>query len=398
MVSMHTSPAAQPGTGDAGGMNVALLSTALELAARGVEVDLIARAVIHPAAIDLAPGVTLHTLEAGRPGVLPKESLAEASDEFGEGVARLAGRTEPRYDLIHAHYWLSGIATLPVAIELGLPFVQSFHTLAAMKNNSLAPGDRPEEERRLRSESYLANQADAVVAGSSAEVSSLIDDVGAPQDRLWVIPPGVDIELFTPESAVSAAAVRRQLGLDPARAILTVVGRIQPLKAQDLAIRALAEVRGPRPQLVIVGEATPGAEDYRQSLDRLAESLGVAGDVHFVGSLGREKLAELLAATTLTLVPSYSETFGLVALESAASGTPVIGAATTGLTDSVAEGLSGFLLPSRSPLDWALEIEGLLDDGHRLARLSVTSREHAEKFTWAASATGLLGVYASLLG
>src|SRR5690554_3660577 len=198
LVSMHTSPAEQAGTGDAGGLNVSLMSTATELAARGVEVDLLTRATSTPRTTRLSDGVLLRELAAGPATPLDKTGLVAVADDFGEAVATVAGRPGSRYDLIHAHYWLSGLATLPVAIELGIPFVQSFHTLAAMKNAHLAPGQEPEPQGRALSERYLAGQAGAVVASSTSEVTSLIDQVGAPAERIWVIPPGVDVDLFRP--------------------------------------------------------------------------------------------------------------------------------------------------------------------------------------------------------
>jgi D-inositol-3-phosphate glycosyltransferase len=397
MVSMHSSPTAAPGTGDSGGMNVAILSTSIELANRGVEVELLTRAVGKPGVTQIAPGVTVHELAAGPLGRVPKSRLAEFADEFGEGVAMLSGRSSPRYDLVHAHYWLSGIAALPVAIELGLPFVQSFHTLGAMKNRSLAKGENAEPESRLRAETYLANQADAISANSSAEVSSLIDNVGAPAGRVWVVPPGVDGTLFTPARAISESIVRRRLGIGSERHILAVIGRIQPHKGQDLAIRALAALSAERPFLVLVGEPTPGAERYRESLRSLAAELGVASAVGFVGALEREDLANLLAATSLTLLPSHSETFGLVALESAASGTPVIASRAVGATGSVAPNESGVLLASRDPNEWANTIAALLHDPLLLGELSASARLHAERFSWAGSAESLLGIYASLV-
>lgn len=395
---MHTSPTQAAGTGDAGGMNVAVLATARELAARGIAVDLITRATGTPSVAQLGPGVTLHELAAGPASVLPKARLPEVSDEFGEAVAALARRT--RYDLVHAHYWLSGIATLPVALELGLPFAQSFHTLAAMKNARRAPGQESEPERRLQSERYLAAQAGAVIAGSSAEAASLIDDVRAPAERVWVIPPGVDVDLFRPHRGAAEAWVRAELGAPAGRPILAVVGRVQPLKNQELAVRAIAELRaqaGWTPLLVVVGEATPGDGGYADSLRSLAAGLDVADAVRFVGALPREGVADLLAVASLTLVPSYSETFGLVALESAASGTPVLGNRGTGLVESVAEGVSGRLLDSLEPRHWAEEIADLLGDTLTLARLSASARDHALGLTWAASATALLAVYGSLL-
>ena len=399
LVSMHTSPAAQPGTGDAGGMNVALRSLATELAARGVEVDLLTRAEHAPGERELEPGVVLHELAAGPEGPVLRSELAEVSDEFGEAVATLAGRRGARYDLLHAHYWLSGIATLPVAIELGIPFVQSFHTLAALKDRNPAPDSQPESDRRRHSEAYLAGQATAIVAGSAAEATVLIDEARAPAKRVWVIPPGVDVDLFRPNRADADERVRDELAVAPGRPILVVAGRVQPLKDQELAIRALAELhalRGWAPVLVVAGEPTPGDEDYAASLRSLAQELGVAEDVRFAGALRRDRLAELFTAASVTVLPSHSETFGLVALESAASGTPVVGYRGSGMVESIADGRSGLLVDSREPRDWAEVIARLLDDPQALGRMSAASREHALGYTWAASATALLGVYGSL--
>jgi D-inositol-3-phosphate glycosyltransferase len=398
MVSMHTSPAALPGTGDAGGMNVVLLETAKALVERNVEVDLLTRATGPEETIELAPGLTLRTLEAG--GDLPKEELAEAADAFGEAVAELAGRRGGGYELLHAHYWLSGVAALPVALELGLPFVQSFHTLAAMKNRALGPGELPEPELRRRSERFLANQASAVVAGSRAEALAVLDDLGAPADRTWVVQPGVDTALFRPLPAGEEVELRQGLRISEERPILAMAGRLQPLKGHELAMRALGMLGGlkNRPVLVVAGEPTPGQEGYVRGLEHLADNLGIRDDVRFVGALGRSELARLFASAALTLMPSRSETFGLVALESAACGTPVIATRSTGLSDSVADGHSGILLDGRDPGRWAQVIAALLGDPVRVAALARSAREHAERRSWGDSADSLLEVYSALLG
>ena len=397
MIAMHTSPAAQPATADAGGLNVVVLGVAAELALRGVQVDLVTRAVGAPAARELLPGVTLHELPAGGPGPLPKERLPEVADEFGEEVARLARARN--YDVLHAHYWLSGIAALPVAIELDRPLVQSFHTLGVMKNALAGEGQAPEPVQRLRSETFLATQADAVIAASSAEATVLIDEVGAAPDRTWIIPPGVDLGLFAPRPVAAHAATRLALGLEADRPIVVIAGRVQPLKGHELAVRALAELhslRGWAPVLVVAGDVTPGDEGFAAQLRALAAELGVATDVRFVGALHRDALADLFAAADLTIVPSFSETFGLVALESAASGTPVLAYRAGGLSESVVEGVSGVLLGTREPRYWATEMAVLIEDDDRRAALGASARSHAERFTWGASAAGLLGVYAAV--
>jgi D-inositol-3-phosphate glycosyltransferase len=397
MVSMHTSPADLPGRGDAGGMNVAILALATQLAWRGVEVDLLTRATGAPEEREIAEGVVLRSLAAGAPTPLPKQRLVDVADEFGEAVATLAGRSSPRYDLLHAHYWLSGLATLPVAIELGLPLVQTFHTLGAMKNHSLAPGDEPEHEGRLRGEAFLAGQVDAIVAGSAAEVGTLIDDLHTPTERLWVIPPGVDTDLFTPDRARNDTAIREEFGLPASRPILVIAGRVQPLKDQELGIRILSELAmaEPAPLLVLAGEAMDPA--YRARLEQAAIVYGVEADVRFVGALDRETLADLFAAAEYTLVTSYSETFGLVALESAASGTPVLGFRGTGLLESVSDGESGYLVDSRDPAEWAAVIRAHRADGARAAAMRQSARGFAAGFTWATAAASHLALYESLV-
>ncbi|HNP16768.1 MAG TPA: glycosyltransferase, partial [Terrimesophilobacter sp.] len=218
-------------------------------------------------------------------------------------------------------------------------------------------------------------------------------------NRVWVIPPGVDVDLFRPNRSEAQARVRADLAIGPGRPILVVVGRIQPLKDQELAIRALGAMHARRdraPVLVVVGEATPGDEGYVSDLWAFAEELGVDQDVRFAGALNRTELAQLFAAATLTLVTSHSETFGLVALESAASGTPVVAFRGSGMLESVSEGVSGLLVNSREPRAWGDAIARLLDDEQLLATLSASARDHALGYTWAASATALLGVYGSL--
>ena len=394
-VSMHTSPVAQPGSGDAGGMNVAVLGLAAELAVRDVSVELVTRAVGEPRVSELLPGVTLHELAAGGHGRLPKAALRTVTDEFGEGFAALVRRTP--VGIVHAHYWLSGLATLPVALELGVPFVQSFHTLSVMKAGQDGATDRHDDLHRSRAEYFLAGQADAVVAGSSAEAAVLIDGVGARPDRTWIVPPGVDLELFSPVHAKAAAEVRRSFELEADRPIVAMAGRIQPLKGHELAVRALAELhalRGWAPLLVIAGDPTPGEEGFLVALHELAAELGVERDVRWLGALHRDELADLLAAASLVLMPSTSETFGLVALEAGASGTPVVASRVGGLVDAVGPG--GALLDTRNPHAWAQELARLLEDDAARATLGVAAREHAERFTWGTAATSLLGIYRAL--
>jgi D-inositol-3-phosphate glycosyltransferase len=395
-VSMHTSPSAQAGSGDAGGLNVAVLGLAAELALRDVSVELVTRAVGTPRATELLPGVTLHELAAGGHGLLPNAALRAATDEFGEGFAALARRTS--VGVVHAHFWLSGLATLPVALELGVPLVQSFHTLSVMNAGQDDASGRHDDLHRSRAENFLAGQADAVVAASSAEAAVLIDGVGASPDRTWIVPPGVDLELFSPVRAKAAAAVRRSFGLEADRPIVAMAGRIQPRKGHELAVRALAELHalhGWAPLLVVAGDPASGEEGFVAALHELAAELGVERDVRWLGALHRDELAELLAAASLVLMPSTSESFGLVALEAGASGTPVVASRVGGLVDAVGPG--GALLDTRNPGLWAKELARLLEDDAARATLGVAAREHAERYTWGTAATSLLGIYRALV-
>jgi D-inositol-3-phosphate glycosyltransferase len=394
-VSMHTSPVAQPGSGDAGGMNVAMLGVAAELAVRDVSVELVTRAVGEPGVRELAPRVTLHELAAGGHGVLPKAELRTATDEFGEAFAQLARRSP--FGIVHAHYWLSGLSTLPVALELGVPFVQSFHTLSVLQQQKDGAAERHDSLHRSRAEYFLASQADAVVASSSAEAAVLIDGVGARPDRTWIVPPGVDLDLFSPVRAKVAAEVRRSFELEADRPIVAMAGSIEPAKGHELAVRALAELhvlRGWAPLLVIAGDPAPGEEGFLLALHELAVELGVERDVRWLGVLHRDELADLLAAASLVLMPSTSETFGLVALEAGASGTPVVASRVGGLVDAVGQG--GALLDTRNPQAWAQELARMLEDDAGRATLGVAAREHAERHTWATAATSLLGIYGAL--
>ena len=374
---------------DDDGLGVLLRSVSTELSVRGVDVDVLVRADGPPRVREIAKGITVHELAAGPAEPLAPSRLLELTDPFGEAVAELAGRTGARYDIIHAHEWSSGLAALPVAIELGVPFVQSFHSLAPV-------GTDGESLTRSRTEMFLANQAGAIVAGSPAEADVLIDDVRAPADRIWVIPPGVDVGFFRPDRARTADdRMRDELGIAHDRPIIAVVGPEPARDDQELAIRALSELhsmRGWAPVLVIVG-AGPGAKT--ESLGAVARELGVAGEVRFASSASRSFLADLLAVATVAVVPSRTESLGLAALESAASGTPVVGfrGAPAG---SVSQGKSGLLVDSRDPREWARTITELLDDQVTLDDLSASARHHAEGYTWGATAAALLGVYASL--
>jgi D-inositol-3-phosphate glycosyltransferase len=390
VVSMHTSPADRPGKGDAGGLNVLVLESAMALAARGNRVDIFTRSSGAPHTESLAPGVALHALETGG-GIVRKHELPNLADEFGDQLQRFAFAADEPFDVIHAHYWLSGLAALPVALSLGMPIVQTFHTLAEEKNRRIGDDDRPEPERRLLTERYLANEVDAIAAVSRAEVDVLCDGVGASAERVWLVPPAVDTMLFQPAPLAARLDVRARLGVRPEDGLVVCVGRVQPLKGQDLAVRMLQHLPGA--VLVLAGDATPGAERYLESLHDLARDLGVEGRVRHIGSLDREALAQLLDAADVVVVPSRTESFGLVPLEAAASGTPVVASRVGGLVESVIDGETGILVDGRDPMDWADAVGSILEDDDRQVELGLAGRRAASRRDWQDVAFELEAVY-----
>ncbi|XUK62454.1 D-inositol 3-phosphate glycosyltransferase [Plantibacter sp. RU18] len=388
MISLHTSPGDEPGSGDAGGMNVVVRHQAIAMGAAGHEVDIITRrsSPSQPASMALAPGVTLRFLDAG-----PAEPVAKGRHEEFVDAFRAELATLGRYDVLHSHHWFSGMAALPLARDQRVPHVQSFHSIAAESSTPLSHGERAESPGRLAGEAFLARESDAVVAISAAEADTTITRLGGSPDRVSIVPPGVDGDLFHPMTG--ARSVRS------GRASAVVAGRLHPLKGFDLAIETIAAVPARlRPELVIAGDVSVDYDRYAEELAAHARELGVADDVRFVGPQSRADLAALFRESVLVLVPSHSETYGLVALEAAASGTPTVVAASGGLREAVADGETGIVLDSRDPAVWGEAVAGLLADPERIDRFAQAARARAEHFDWQRSGESLVAVYHSLLG
>ncbi|MFC4224406.1 glycosyltransferase [Lysinibacter cavernae] len=387
LISSHTSPLSIPGQGDAGGLNVQVLSLAVELVRMGHSVDIITRRTHReqPAVEVTAEGITVRALTAGPLAPVPKEDLPAVLTHMSERIAELGP-----YDIYHSHYWLSGVAALPVAESLNAPHILNLHTVAALKNQHLAPGDRPEPQSRIDAERSISERSE-LITGSERERHSLISDYHLQPARVHHISPGVDTALFRP-------ALPRHPALLDAGPYVVTLGRVQPLKGQDLAVEILAALpKSVRPLLVIAGEPTPGNEAYAESLRGLAARLGVTDSVRFLPAQTREHAAQLLSGAELAIVPSHSETFGLVALEAAAAGTPVLAQRITGLAESVVSGVTGILFEGREPSVWAEKIASLLNDEASLVSLSTSARTAAESRSWPRHARRVSDVYLAAL-
>lgn len=400
MISLHTSPLDQPGTGDAGGMNVYVTEVARELATRGIEVDVFTRATRSelPPTVELCPGVTVRHVVAGPFEGLSKVELPGQLCVFAREVLRTeAGFELGHYDIVHSHYWLSGQVGALARDRWGVPLIHSMHTMAKVKNALLAQGDAPEPTARIIGEEQVVAAADLLVANTDDEAKDLIAHYDADPARVAVVHPGVDLAAFRPRDQ---ATVRRELGIPVDDDVLLFVGRLQPLKAPDVLLRAAAIVleREPRRRdhlrVVVVGGASGTGLNHPERLSKLAADLGITDQVTFLPAMDRGELVRWYAAATLTCVPSYNESFGLVALESQACGTPVVAAAVGGLPTAVADGLSGLLVQGHDPLDYADAIVQILADPQLRARLAAGATDHAADFGWPNTADALLSLYA----
>lgn len=399
MISLHTSPLDQPGTGDAGGMNVYVIELAKRLANRGVEVDIFTRAT--SSALDplvaAADGVQVRHIHAGPFEGLAKDELPGQLCVFAREVLRAeAGQPVGHYDAVHSHYWLSGQVGALARDRWGVPLVHSMHTMAKVKNDALAEGDTPEPAARIIGEEQVVEAADMLVANTDLEAKQLINLYDADPGRVEVVHPGVDLDVFRPQDK---AVVRAELGLPADAAVLLFAGRIQPLKAPDVLLRAVAELLERTPALrsrlvvpVVGGPSGTGLE-HPESLAQLATELRLDDVVRFVPPVAQDELARWCAAATLVAVPSYNESFGLVAVEAQATGTPVVAAAVGGLTTVVRDEHSGLLVDGHDAHDWAVALRRVIEDDDLRVRLEAGALEQARLFSWERTAERTLEIY-----
>jgi D-inositol-3-phosphate glycosyltransferase len=401
MLSVHTSPLHQPGTGDAGGMNVYIVELAGRLAELGIEVEVFTRATTGglPPVVEMAPGVLVRHVDAGPYEGLAKEDLPAQLCAFTHGVMQAEASQRPGYyDLVHSHYWLSGHVGWLAAQRWGVPLVHAMHTMAKVKNASLAEGDTPEPAARVIGETQIVAAADRLIANTEEEAGELVRHYGAPRDKVAVVHPGVNLDRFRP--ADGRAAARARLDLPPDAVIPLFAGRIQPLKAPDVLLRAVAVLLDEDPSLrerlvvPVVGGPSGSGLAKPERLHKLAARLGVADVVRFQPPVDQDRLADWYRAANVLVMPSYSESFGLVAVEAQACGTPVLAAAVGGLPVAVRDGHSGFLVQGHDPADYARVLRRFVDRPRLSEELGADAALHARAFGWDAAAAATADVYA----
>ncbi|MCF4005805.1 D-inositol-3-phosphate glycosyltransferase [Corynebacterium uropygiale] len=402
MISLHTSPLHQPGSGDAGGMNVYVLQTARHLARRGVAVDIFTRATRmgQGEIVEVEPNLRVINIIAGPYEGLAKEALPTQLAAFAGGMLQWEHCHDVSYDLIHSHYWLSGQVGWLLRDVWKVPLVHTAHTLAAVKNAHRSAEDTPESEARRICEQQLVDNADVLVVNTDQERADLVEHYDADESIIRVIPPGADTELFTPGSDRATERTRRELGIPLHAKVIAFVGRLQTFKGPQVLIRATAELmrRDPGRALCVVicggpsgQHATP--EEYAQ----LARELGVERRIRFLNPRPPQELVALYQAADIVAVPSYNESFGLVAIEAQASGTPVVAARVGGLPLAVAEGETGILVDGHEPEAWADALGTLLDDDETRIAMGEAAVRRAASFSWCAAAERLEELYEDAL-
>ena len=397
LVMLHTSPLEQAGTGDAGGMNIYVIESAKRMAAVGVDVDIYTRKIdeSQPDVIEYEKGIRIVHLSL--PIGTKKEEIPSLIPGMAEDFKKkIKGEG---YQVIHSHYWISGKVAMPAAKEFKIPLVHTMHTMARVKNSALAEGENPEPMIRVQGESQIVEAADALIANTDAEAASLVSLYDACPDNVAVVMPGVDLYNFTADRKDA----RKNLGLEKSKLIISFVGRIQPHKGPEILIRAVNEMMTHNPELrvdlrVLIAGGVSGVknnEDIR--LRELVNWLKLDDVIKFLEPISREKLPDLYRASDLVCVPSYSESFGLVALEAQACGTPVVASAVGGLRTAVADGISGVLVDGHDPRAWSSVLARLLMEPQRRILLSMGAVEHASHFGWDRTARGTLDVYDRLI-
>ena len=407
MLSVHACPLAKLGGRDSGGMNVYIRELARDLGARGIEVDVFTRwrERYDPRIQQLGPNARVIHVESGPIGYWPKMAVYEHLDQFGEKLLEHVAAEGKRYDLVHAHYWLSAKVARTLAEHWRVPRIQMFHTLGLVKREVLDEDIDGESDVRVAIEREAVRESAAIVAASTIELAELRQLYRADPSRVAVIPCGVDPEVFKP---VRQADAREALGRDQCERLVLFVGRIEQIKGIDVLLRALGLLFQRHPDLrsdvclLVVGGALDPGDDAPETekileLRRLVHEHRMEANVAFVGSRDQEQLALYYAAADVCAVPSLTESFGLVALEAMACGTPVVGTRVGGLQTLIEDGESGLLVPAGDDTALAEAIHAVLTDHRLRTHLAHGARERAERFTWSRVGQRMTELYDKVL-
>ncbi|SEQ98867.1 D-inositol-3-phosphate glycosyltransferase [Microlunatus flavus] len=398
MVSLHTSPLAVPGVGDAGGLNVYVSEVARRLSERGLHVDVFTRddGSAPSEVVELGDNLRILHVPAGPRAPVAKEDLPDLVPEFSDALESVASA----YDLVHSHYWLSGMVGLMLRRSHGLPLVHTMHTMAKVKNGSRPKGGVTEPDLRALGESQVVSGAEVLTANTEDEAADLVRAYGARPGQIAVVPPGVDLHTFHPCDQQQS---RDLLGVGQDAQVVLFVGRIQPLKAPDVLIRAVARLVEREParretlRLIVIGSASGPDAGWSDTLAPLAAELGVGDVVEFRPHAERSELFRYYCASDVVGVPSYSESFGLVALEAQACGRPVVATDVGGLRHAVRDGHTGRLVAGHDADDWADMLAEVLDHPAERARLGANAAAHASRFSWSTTAAATLEAYGDAL-
>ncbi len=395
-LSMHTSPLLQPGSGDAGGMNVYIDELCRTMASRGVDAHVFTRRrdPDDPALVEVVPGYRVHHIDAGPPAPLPIGSLPRYVRGYAREVERRLTAEPPQ--ILHSHYWLSGWAGLLVKRQLGIPLANSFHTLGRTKDGTRRSDEPPESLLRIAAEHEVIEGSDCVMASTPQEAQELLELYRADPSRLCTSPPGVDHRVFRPGSAARA---RQRLGVGPGP-VLLFVGRIQPTKGPDIAVEMMQAVvkRYPDATLVVVGGPSgPRGDSELVRLRRRSVEIGLASRVRFLGPVPHGLVPDLYRAADVVVVPSRAESFGLVAAEAQACGRPVVAARIGGLIDVIDDGSTGILVSGWNAGDHARAVLRLLDDPELATKMGTGGVRWSRRFSWDATVRRYLELYRGVL-
>ena len=394
MLSVHTCPLAALGGKETGGMNVYVRQVARELGGMGLHVDVFTRSQnpTIPRVVELGPGARVVHLPAGPEAPMPREAVHAHLDQFAAGMEEFARESGTTYDLIHSHYWLSGVAGLRLREKWGAPLVQMFHTLGRLKNTVAQSPAELEPALRIEEEARIVAEADRVVAANVVERAHLVWHYGARADRIAVIPCGVDTELFQPMDPVKAKDLL-ELPPDP---LLLYVGRLQPIKGLETLLEAMPAVPEPACLLIVGGEHDERESAHGAALRRRLTALGLERRVRFLRAQPQRRLRLFYAAADATVVPSYYESFGMVALEAMACGSPVVASRVGGLTTTIKDGVTGHLVPEGDAAALASHLERLLRDRPARDRMGAEAASWAAEHRWPCVAEAVCRLYSEL--